>query len=424
MNADASETGAGIDLAAICASVAGQATADEQIEAYAVRRSDVEVRAFDGGIESFSSADTAGIGVRVINDHRQGFAYSGVLDADSAGEVLADARDNAAYGTQDDDLGLISPEDFDFARLDLDLCSPLHAGPDADAKVEVALDAERRMHASDQRVRSGHVDYADATAEVAIVNSLGVADRAERTVATIAAYAIVEDGGETRTGFGYDLGRALDELDTGTFLDEAVGRAVRLLGAEQPGSQRIPVVLDPFVAAAFLGVIAGTLNGESVLKGRSIFADRVGESIAAPCLTLVDDATDTDAFGAAAFDAEGVPTSRCVLVESGRLDGFLQNTYTGRRSRTTTTGSAMRASYKSAPGVGARVFGASGGDTTLAEMLRRADGGIYVQSVQGLHSGVNAVSGDFSVGAEGLWIRDGELAVQSNGSVLALAILS
>jgi PmbA protein len=146
-----------------------------------------------------------------------------------------------------------------------------------------------------------------------------------------------------------------------------------------------------------------------VLRGRSMFADRVGETIAPPNVTIADDPTNPAAFGAVGVDGEGVPTRRVALVEGGVLLGFLQNLYTARRSGTRTTGSAVRG-YASTPGVGARALHLAPGTKSPAEILASVPEALYVQSVSGLHSGTNPVSGDFSVGAEGLIVRDGAFA--------------
>jgi PmbA protein len=151
------------------------------------------------------------------------------------------------------------------------------------------------------------------------------------------------------------------------------------------------------------------LNGEAVLKGRSPFADRVGQAIASPLLTFVDDPTDPRSLGAEAHDGEGLATRRNELVVGGVLQGFLHNTYTGRRSGTASTGSAQRG-VTSTPGVGAGALAVAPGRGTHEEVLGAVDNGLYVTSMAGLHSGVNPVSGDFSVGVEGLMVRSGALA--------------
>lgn len=381
----------------------------EQVEAYAVHRSDVDVEVFDSSVESLSAAEIAGVGVRVVRDHRQGFAYAGVIDDATAAEVLADARDNAGYGTPDDALGLPRPDEVGMPA-EIDLASETFAALDTQAKVALALELEAATLAADPRIRTVEsASYGDADVHVAIANSHGVTASQHRTVASVSAVAIAEDEAGPQTGFGYDIARDPAALDLAPVAAEAAERATRMLGATQPKSQRVPVLLDTFVVQSLLGVIAGTLNGETVLKGRSIFGDRIGDAIASPVVTLVDDPTDVLAFGASRFDAEAVATRRNELVSAGQLAGFVHNCWTAVRLGTVTTGSAARASYKSTPGVGTSNFGLEPGVESTADLLRRADGGVFIQTLHGLHSGVNPVSGDFSVGIDGLWIRDGAL---------------
>jgi PmbA protein len=185
---------------------------------------------------------------------------------------------------------------------------------------------------------------------------------------------------------------------------------VRLLGASKPRTQRLPVILDPLVTRSLLAILGSALGGEAVLKNRSMFVGRAGEQVAAPGVTLRDDPTRPDALGAASHDAEGVPTRPVDLIAGGALHGYLHNTYTGRRSGAATTGSAVRGGFKSTPGVGARALFLEPGSRGPDEIYASVPSALYVQSVSGLHSGTNPVSGDFSVGAEGLMVRGGAFA--------------
>jgi PmbA protein len=169
-------------------------------------------------------------------------------------------------------------------------------------------------------------------------------------------------------------------------------------------------VLDPWVTAQLLSIIGHTLTGEAVLKGRSLFADRMGEEVAMSSITLLDNATNPDAFTASMVDGEGLATRATTLISDGVLQGFLHNSYSGRRSGTASTGSGVRGGFKGAPGVGAQALVLSPGTRTQTELISDIDDGFLVQEVTGLHSGVNPVSGDFSTGAEGLRIRNGEIA--------------
>ncbi len=397
------------ELLELAARVAGWARPGEEIEAYVGRASDTDVVVYGGEIESLSSATSEGVGIRVVSGHRQGFAYAGSLDPGVVEETLAEARDNAGFGTPDEHLGLAVPDGVAAAPLDL-WRDDLASFP-PQSKVDLAMDLERRVRDGDPRIRSVESsNYGDGATEAAVVTSTGIAAAWRRTGCYVSAYALAGDGDETQTGGGYSVGRSPADLDVEKAATDAVNRSTRLLGARKPPSGRLTVVLDNRITTTLLAILAGTLSGESVLKGRSLFANRLGEEVAAPSLTLVEDPTDPDAYGAAAYDAEGLATRRNVLVSDGVLRSFVYNTYAGRRAGVASTGSAVRGGFKSAPGVGCRALSLSPGTESQEEILARVGSGLLVQSVTGVHSGVNAVSGDFSVGAEGLLFRDGALA--------------
>ena len=389
--------------------VAGWARDGEQVEAYVGRRSDTDIVVYDGEIESLSSATSEGVGIRVVADGRQGFAYAGSLDPGVVEDTLAEARDNAAFGSRDEHHGLAAPDGV--AAADLDLWREDLASFPASAKVELALELERRVKAGDPRIRSVESsNYGDGAGEAAVATSTGISASYRRTGCHVSAYALAGEGDETQTGGGYSVGRSPHDLDVDKAAGDAVERSTRLLGARKPPSARLMVVLDNRITTTLLSILAGTLSGEAVLKGRSLFANRVGEEVGHPSLTLVDDPTNPDAYGAASYDAEGLACRRNVLIAGGVLQGFVYNTYAARRAGTASTGSAVRAGFKSAPGVGCRALSLAPGPESQAEILARLGSGLLVQSVTGVHSGVNAVSGDFSVGAEGLLFRDGQLA--------------
>jgi PmbA protein len=397
------------DLLALASQVAGAARSGEEVEAYVARGRDTEVRVYSGEVESLSSAESAGIGIRVVAGSRQGFAYAGSLEPDVVQETLEEARDNAGFASPDEWVGLASPDGV--APVDLDLWREDLPGFPADTKVARALELERAVLAGDSRIRAVETaEWGDAAFESAVATSTGIRASSRRTACYLSAYAIAGEGADTQTGGGYTVGRSPEELDLGKAASDAVRRATRLLGAVKPRSAHVTVVLEPEITATLLRIIGGTLDGEAVLKGRSLFADRIGESVSVEGFTLVDDPTDPDAYGSASFDAEGLASRRNALVEGGVLRQFLYNTYSARRARTASTASAVRAGFKSAPGTGARALMVVPGSQSPEEILAEVGDGLLVQSVSGVHSGVNPVSGDFSVGAEGVLIRGGELA--------------
>ena len=397
------------DLLDVAERIIGMAEGGEDVEAYVGRSSDTNVRVYGGEVEQLAVADSMGVGVRIVRDGRQGFAYCGTFDAAALAETVEEARDNAAFAEPDPAAGLAEPDGVE--PVALDLWRPgLADVPTAD-KVAVALDLERAVLAADRRITGiESCDYADSRAEAAIATTTGIRRSARETACELVAYSLAADGDETQTGFGFSLGRSFDELDVEDAARDAADRAVRMLGATKPPSTRLTVVLDPWVTAQLLGIVAGTLGAEEVIKGRSLFADRVGEQVAAPLLTIVEDPTDPRSWGATPLDAEGLATRRVPLVDAGVLQGFVHSTWTARRLGTTSTGSAVRGGFKTTPGAGCRAVAPTPGTATAAELIAGVDDGVLVQEVSGLHSGVNAVSGDLSTGAEGLRIRGGEVA--------------
>ncbi len=398
-----------VELLELADRVAARAQAGEQIEAYVSRGRHTSVRVFGGDVESLSSAESQGVGIRVVSGHRQGFAYAASLDPRVIDETLGEARDNAAFGTVDEHLGLAEPDGVE--PVELDLHSPELSSFPTEAKVELALALEAATRAADPRIRGVEsADYGDGDFEAAIATSTGIRATSRRTVCSVWSTAMADDGRGTQTGGGYSVARNPRDLDVGAAAADAARRATRLLGAVKPATCQLTVLFEPSVTASLVGIMAGLLSGMAVLKGRSFLAGRLGEEVASPLLTLVDDSTDPRAYGAGRFDAEGLASRPNVLVEDGVIRTYLHNSYTARRSGAATTASAVRAGFKSTPGVGARALTLEPGRLGQEDLIAAVDQGILVQSVTGMHSGVNATTGDFSVGVQGLMIRGGELA--------------
>ena len=415
------------DLEQLASTVVGWAANGEQVEAYAAHSRDADVEVYQGGIETLSTAETDGVGIRVVlpgpDGNRQGFAYTGALDTESLQACLREARDNASFATPDPYLGLAEPDGVEPVALDI-YRESLASFPTS-AKIELAMELERMVRAGDSRIRSlRSASYGDGLIEVAIASTTGITRQYRRTGVSVAAYAIAGSDDDTQTGFGYSVGRSADELDVAKAAAMAVDRSTRLLGATKPTSRRTTIVFDPYVTASLLSILGGTLNAESVLKGRSLFADRVGESVAVDGFSLIDQPTNPLAFGATPIDAEGIATRELPLISGGVLQGFAHNTVTARRmgGGVTSTGSSVRAGFKGTPGVGCRALTVSAAGKSQAEIIKQVGTGVLVQSVSGIHSGVNPVSGDFSVGAEGLLIENGAVGAPIREFTIASTI--
>ena len=398
---------AGSDLLELGRKVLAQATAGEQVEVVLGRSTSTTVKAFGGEVESFTSATSNGAGVRIISDGRQGFAHCGSLEPDVLAETLAEARDNCAFGEPDEFNGLAEPDGV--APIPQDTWSDAVVALANDAKVELALDLERRTVGIDPRVTSARTTaYHDGWGESAVLSTNGIEVFHRGGSCSISTSPMARQDGETQMGWAVDASMDPATLDLDAVAADAVERAVRLLGATKPPSSRMTILLEPRLALTLVSVVAGMLGGDAVIKGRSPFADRVGEQIASPLLTFVDDPTRSESIGAEEYDGEGLACRRNDLVVDGVLQGFLHDSYSGRRSGSGSTASAVRG-VRSLPGVGAQLLVMAPGTRGWDELVASIDHGLYVTSFAGLHSGVNAVSGDFSVGADGLLIQGGAL---------------
>ncbi len=403
--------GAGERLIELAERVAGWAKAGEDVEVYVARGEDTEIRAYGGEVESLTSATSAGIGIRVVVDHRLGFAWAGSLDEELLGTTLEAARDNARFATPDEHVRLPEPDQVPavpVGRWDEGLASV-----DTASKVDLVLALEAQARGADPRVRQvSSADYGDGSVEVALASTRGIRSSHRRTSGFVSVGVIAGEGDASQTGSGFSVGQGMGDLDPDRATADAVQRAVRMLGAVKGPSGRATVVFDRRAVTTLLAAVSAALSGEAVSKGRSFFAGRIGEDVGSPLVTLIDDPTDARAYGASAYDAEGLACRRNVLVQRGMLQGFLYDTIAGARAGVASSGAAVRGGYAGTPSPGCRALVLAPGPEGLDEagVLAAVGDGVFVQSMTGVHSGVNPISGDFSVGAEGLMIRDGTLA--------------
>jgi PmbA protein len=394
------------EVLAVADRVLERARPGEELEAVVTWSRDTEVRAHDGEIEHVVGAESTGVGVRMIVDGRQGMAWAGVLDDDALDDCVASARDNASFATPDEYAGLARPDGV--VAPDLDLYDDRLPATGMEERLALALELERLVRDGDPRMLGTEsADYADTVTTGAIVTTTGIRVAGSETSAYVGAYALAGDDEDTTTGFGWSVARWAGGLDVEAAAAEAVRRSTELLGARKARSRRVTVVLDPSVTSQLLGVLGEMLSGEAVLRGRSPFADRVGEPIAAPLLTLVDDPLDLAAPTASDVDGEGLACRPVTLVEGGVLRAFLHNAYTGRAMGAPSTGSAVRGSHRSVPGVGPRALRPTPGNRSAPAVLADVGDALLVREVSGLHSGINPVSGDVSVGVDGLMVRGG-----------------
>lgn len=380
-----------------------------EAEAYASEEAGREVRVHGGEVESLTAATQRGVGVRAWIGGRVGCAYG--TDASGGGiEALAKRAAEAARVADEDEFAT-APEAGDAAPALEGLSDPSVAAWPAGDAAELALAVERAALEADSRIAGvEQAVYVDSADRIAIASSTGIAGSYEASTCYAYLQALAESDGGRETGLGFGLARGPAGLDPEAIGREGAERAVAMIGAGKPASRSCPVVLDAIVAASFIGLIGGALSANAVQRGRSPFAEMLGADVAAEALVLHDDGLDREGLGSAPFDGEGVPRRRTALIEGGRLQAFLYDTYTARRGEAASTGNAGRSGYRSQPSVATSNLIVASGELPLEGLLREAGEGVYVTDVAGLHSGVNPVTGVFSVGASGRAIAAGELA--------------
>jgi PmbA protein len=379
-----------------------------EAEAYVSRESGREVRVHGGEVESLTAATQSGVGIRAWIGRRVGYAFGTDLSEAGVAAIAARAAEAAGAADEDEFAAPPAPEEVEaLAGLD----DPSVAAWTTAEVAALALAVERTALAADERVVGvEQAVYADSSERVAIVSSAGVAGEYENSTCFAYLQALAEGEGARETGLGFGLARGPAGLDPEAIGAEGAGRALAMIGAGKPSSRACPVVFDPTVAASFAGLLGGGLGAGAVQRGRSPFAERLGEEVASSAFALFDDGRDPDGPASAPFDGEGVPRRRTALIEDGRLQSFLFDTYTANRGGSASTGNASRHGYRSLPTVSTSNLVVAPGELSPEQLLAEAGDGVLVTDVAGLHSGVNPVTGVFSVGASGRLIRGGQAA--------------
>jgi PmbA protein len=362
-----------------------------------------------GEVETLKEAGSRGAGLRVLIGRRMGSSYTSDLTPEGIRHMVRSAIDLASVTTEDPHAGLPDADELGSIKGDLRLFSEDVAGLPAELKIDSAKRAEAAALAFDPRITNSEGGSFDSNIGGRVfANSRGFIGAYRSTYCSISAVPVAIQNGAMERDYWFTMARDFAGLED----PESVGRiaaerAIRRLGAVKVETQRVPVIFEPRVARTLLGNLFEAVEGRSIYRQASFLAGKLGEKIADERITLIDDGTIPHLFGSQPFDDEGVPTRRTPVIEKGVLKSYLLNTYTARKLGMKTTGNASRGITGNA-GIGHGNFFLEAGDKSPEEMIRGVRNGFYVTELIG--SGVNIVTGDYSRGAVGLWVRDGELA--------------
>jgi PmbA protein len=367
-----------------------------------------------GQVETLKESGSRAVGLRVFVGQRTASTSSSDFSAESIERLVEGAITLAKITSEDPFAGLPEPEEFGRLEGDLKLYfDDVMEQPPAE-RIEIARRAEAAAMAYDTRIQnSGGADFDTATSHKIMMNSRGFTGEYRRSYCGFSAVPIaIDEKGGMQRNYWYSNSRTTKKLESPEEVgQEAARRTLSRLGARQVKTQKAPVVFSPEIARSIIGNIFDAANGDAIYRHATFFDDMLGKEVAGENITVVDDGTmvfdGIGGFGTSPFDGEGLPTRRTVLVERGVLTNYVMNTYTARKLGMKSTGNASRG-LAGNPGIGAGNFYLEPGTLTPEQIIGDVKDGLYVTETMGF--GVNLVTGDYSQGASGMWIENGELA--------------
>lgn len=385
-------------------------------EVYLMASRQLSIEVADNVVETLKESDETGLGIRLINGDKLGFAYTSDLSAQAILDAVDDAYHITTY-TYADKYNILPPGLYEYQTMEL-YDKEIKTTP-VEAKIELARQAEKAAREADNRItiieRAG---YEDAEYISLIMNTNGMYASGQGNFSGVYIYLAAEEKGDAQTGFAMHMSKWFKDLKPQEVGREAAFRATRSLNARSISSAILPCIMEPYVVTQFLSILSRMVNAEAVQKGKSLLAGKSGQKVASACVTLVDDATRIDGTGSFPFDGEGVPTRCNQVIAKGILQNYLYDTYTAAKDGVCSTGNARRGSFRSLPTVGSSNFMVLPGNNSTEALIADIGKGFYITEVMGMHT-VNPVSGDFSVGAAGIMIENGGLTFPVHGVTIA-----
>lgn len=362
-----------------------------------------------GQVETLKQSGSKAIGIRVFNGQRAASTYSSDFSREGLDRMIKSAIELSKITSEDPFAGIPDATQLGSLPGDLDLYYPDVYSLSGEERISYARRAEKAALDYDPRIKNSDGGSFDAaTGHKIMANSHGFVGEYKRSYCSISAVPIAQtEDGAMQRDYWFSVSRNLSKLESPEHVGTvAAQRTLRRLGAKRGKTKKVPVVFDPMVSTSILEHIFEGINGDSVYRGASFLAGKLGQKIAADTLTVIDDGTIVGGFGTSPFDGEGIPTRKTVVVENGVLTSYLLNTYTAKKLGLQTTANASRG-LAGTPGIGPGNFFIQPGKKTPQEIIAAIPDGLYVTEFLG--HGANLVTGDYSRGASGLWISGGEL---------------
>ncbi len=379
----------------------------DELETYLVKNKSIEIGVFKGELDRYSVSESGGLSLRGTVDGKMGYSYTEKLDESSIDMLIDQAYENGKYiDVTDGDV--IFEGSTDYKKLNL-YCDRLATVP-IEEKIEFTKNIEKYAYSLDDRVVAVQTCvYEEFEQERILKNTKGLELIDKQNLAIAYVSLVVKDKEDTQTGIGYKVFTDLTTVDYKDIAKEAVEEAISMLGATSIKTGNYTTVIKNKVFADLLQAFSSIFSADSAQKGLSLLKDKIDEEIASPIFNLVDNPLFEEGFASSSFDDEGTSTKYKRLIDKGVLKTLLHNWRTAKKDGIESTGNASRPSYKSTLTISPSNFYVENGDDSFDDILNGIDHGVYITSLAGLHSGLNPVSGDFSLSAHGFEILNGKI---------------
>ena len=359
-----------------------------------------------GEITNYTVNATRGLSLRGLYQGKMGYAATEAFDEAAVSQLVEAVKESASL-TEDEDVQEIYPGDKEYPKVDD--YNPALDQVDESRKLTLIQDIEKKALALDERITALNYNMiSTSSGETRIVNSYGLNLKHRDNMAVCYVSATAKEGDRVSTGAGFKVTRNFDELDADAIAKEAAEEALFMLKAAPVPSGAYRAIIEAKCMPDMLGAFAGVFSAESAQKGLSLLAGKEGEMIASEAVTLMDDPLLPGGLASQPFDAEGVATFTKAVIEKGRLTTLLHNLKTARKAGVKTTGNAAKSGYAGAVNVSPSNFFLAPGEKNLDALMADMGDGLVITEVSGLHAGANAISGDFSLIAQGYTVKDGK----------------
>ncbi len=378
----------------------------EECEIYYSDVESLNINIYEGEVEKYKLNTAFGLSFRGMINGKMGYSYTEILDDEAINTVINNAK-SAALAIENNDTQFIYEGDKEYKKIDcykkeLDLVKP-------DQLIKLALEMESQCKKQcDKIVNFSGCGIGYGKSTYGIINSKGLDLKNKRNHLTAYVVPIIEDNNEKYDGMGYVIAEKIEDVNPEKIANDGVKEALSRVGGKSISSGKYKIIINNEAMVSLLGIFDPIFDSEQAQKGLSLLKDKEGKMVASDVVTLVDDPHLKDGLGTTAFDDEGVATYKKEIISNGKLNTLLYNLKTANKAGVKSTGNGFKSSYASIVGISATNFYIKPGEKSFEELCENIKDGVIITEFAGLHSGANAVTGDFSLAAKGFMVENGK----------------